>query len=80
MISRAVGVPKPTVRRVIGALTRENPELALTKGISSAQLVEIWALLDRGVPLAEIAERLGRLPRSIEQALARAARAKRDGR
>jgi DNA invertase Pin-like site-specific DNA recombinase len=80
VISRAVGVPKPTVRRVIGALTRENPELALTKGISSAQLVEIRALLDRGVPLAEIAERLGRLPQSIEQALARAARAKRDGR
>ena len=79
-ISREIGVPAPTVRRVIGALTREHPELALTKGISTAQLAEIRALLDRAVPLAEIAEQFGRSPRSIERALAKAARTKRDSR
>jgi len=80
VISREVGVPAQTVRRIIGALTLDHPDLALTKGISTAQLAEIQAPVGRSVPLTEIAERVGRSPRSIERALARAARAKRDGR
>jgi len=80
VISGEVGVPAQTVRRIITTLTHDHPDLALTKGISTAQLAEIQGLLDRSVSLAEIAERLGRSRRSIERALARAARAKRDGR
>ena len=80
VISRETGVPAQTVRRVIGSLTQDQPDLALTKGISTAQLAEFRALLGRSVPLTEIAERFGQSPRSIERALARAARAKRDGR
>jgi transposase len=80
VISREAGVPARTVRRIVGALSLDHTDLALTKGISTAQLAEIQDLLGRSVPLAEIAERLGRSPRSIQQALASAARAKRDGR
>jgi DNA invertase Pin-like site-specific DNA recombinase len=80
MISREVGVPPHTVRRIIGDLIVDHPDLALTKGISTGQLVDIRALLGRSVPLTEIAERFDRSPRSIQRALARAARTKRDGR
>jgi DNA invertase Pin-like site-specific DNA recombinase len=80
VISREVGVPALTVHRIIAALIYDHPDLALTKGISAAQLAEIGVLLSRSVPLTEIAERYGRSPRSIQRALARAARAKRDGR
>lgn len=79
-ISREVGVPAQTVRRVTGTLTHDHPHLALTRGISTAQLAEILALLDRSVTLTEIAEKVGRSPRSIQRALARADRTKRDGR
>jgi IS30 family transposase len=68
------------MRRIIAALTVDHPDLALTKGISTTQLAEIRALLARSVPLVEIAKRLDRSPRSIEQALSRDARAKRDSR
>jgi len=80
VISREVGVPVQTVRRIVGALILDHPDLALRKGISTAQLTEIRALLDRSVPLTEVAERFGRSSRSIQRALARAARPKREGR
>jgi len=80
VISREVGVPAYTVRRAINVLTLDHPDLALTQEISAAQLAEIRALLSRSVPLAEIAERFGWSPRSIQRALARAAKAKRDSR
>jgi DNA invertase Pin-like site-specific DNA recombinase/transposase len=78
VISREVGVPAHTVRRIIRALIPDHPDLALRKGMSPAELEDIRALLDRSVPLTEIGERFGRSPRSIERALARAARATRD--
>jgi DNA invertase Pin-like site-specific DNA recombinase len=80
VISREVSVPAHTVRRIIGALIRDHPDLAFAKGISTANLAEIRGLLGRSVPLTEIAERFGRSPRAIQRALARAARSKRDGR
>jgi putative DNA-invertase from lambdoid prophage Rac len=80
VVSREVCIPEPTVRRVIDELTRDHPEVAFAKGISPEQLSDIRSLLDRSVPLAQIAEKYGRSPRSIQQALVRAARAKRDGR
>jgi len=76
VISRETGIPAQTVRRIIGRLTHDRPDLALTSGISAAELEEIRALLGRNVPLTEIAKKFGRSPRSIQRALARA---KRDG-
>lgn len=77
-ISWEAGVPAKTVRRIINALVIDHPDLALTKAISTAELRETRALLDRSVPLTEIAETFGRSPRSIQRALARATRPKRE--
>jgi DNA invertase Pin-like site-specific DNA recombinase len=79
IISREVGVPAQTVRCIIGELILDHPDLALRKGIATAQLAEIRALLGRFVPLAEIVERFGHSPQSIQRALARATRPNRDG-